>query len=251
MDLVSAELPAKTLVVAIDPGKATNRVLLTDGERGLIGEPVSLPTLREGVERLCALIAPAGRARDGDRDRGDRLAASGLGGRARAPLARLDCGSSRLQRPRPPAPSWGRVASRPMTATAPRWSLSLAREAGRAAQSGTLDALLDAVRHRRRLIAPRKVARQHLHDQLNALCPGLSAPAGHGRVARPRDPDGPGGAGLRGRLRRPGARSPLADRQGPGPALATPAPPTGLSAGAAAWRRPPTPSCAPGDWVAT
>jgi hypothetical protein len=56
MDLVSAELPAKTLVVAIDPGKATNRVLLADGERGLIGEPVSLPTLREGIERLCALI---------------------------------------------------------------------------------------------------------------------------------------------------------------------------------------------------
>lgn len=56
MDLVSAELPARTLVVAIDPGKATHRVLLADGERGLIGEPVSLPTLREGIERLCALI---------------------------------------------------------------------------------------------------------------------------------------------------------------------------------------------------
>ncbi len=56
MDLISAELPAKTLVVAIDPGKAANRVLLADGERGLIGEPVSLPTLREGVERVCELI---------------------------------------------------------------------------------------------------------------------------------------------------------------------------------------------------
>jgi hypothetical protein len=52
MDLVSAELPARTLVVAIDPGKATNRVLLANGERGLIGEPVSLPTLREGIERM-------------------------------------------------------------------------------------------------------------------------------------------------------------------------------------------------------
>ncbi len=56
MDLVSAELPARTLVVAIDPGKATHRVVLADGERGLIGEPVSLPTLREGIERLCELI---------------------------------------------------------------------------------------------------------------------------------------------------------------------------------------------------
>lgn len=35
MDLVSAELPARTLIVAIDPGKANHRVLLADGERGL------------------------------------------------------------------------------------------------------------------------------------------------------------------------------------------------------------------------
>jgi hypothetical protein len=48
VDLVSAELPAKTLVVAIDPGKVFNRVLLVDGEQGLIGEPVSLPVQREG-----------------------------------------------------------------------------------------------------------------------------------------------------------------------------------------------------------
>jgi hypothetical protein len=34
VDLVSGELPAKTLVVAIDPGKVFNRVLLADGERG-------------------------------------------------------------------------------------------------------------------------------------------------------------------------------------------------------------------------
>lgn len=59
MDLVSAELPAKTLVVAIDPGKVTNRVLLANGEQGLIGEPVSLPTQREGIERLCELIEAA------------------------------------------------------------------------------------------------------------------------------------------------------------------------------------------------
>ena len=32
------------------------------------------------------------------------------------------------------------------------------------------------------LIGQRKVARQHLHHQLNALCPGLSAPAGHGKA---------------------------------------------------------------------
>jgi hypothetical protein len=41
MDLVSAELPAKTLVVGIDPGKAANRVLLATGEDGVLGETSS------------------------------------------------------------------------------------------------------------------------------------------------------------------------------------------------------------------
>src|SRR4029077_9579911 len=35
-----------------------------------------------------------------------------------------------------------------------------------------------------------KVAQQRLHDQLNALCPGLSAPAGHGRVLELEDSSG-------------------------------------------------------------
>jgi len=38
------------------------------------------------------------------------------------------------------------------------------------------------VRHRRGLVGDRKVAQQRLHDQLNSLCPGLSAPSGHGRA---------------------------------------------------------------------
>jgi len=46
------EVPASSLVVAIDPGKAFNRVWLTSGQRGMIGEPVSLPVLREGVDQL-------------------------------------------------------------------------------------------------------------------------------------------------------------------------------------------------------
>lgn len=43
------------------------------------------------------------------------------------------------------------------------------------------EALLAAVRWRRSLVTERKIAQQRLHDQVNALCPGLSAPAGHGR----------------------------------------------------------------------
>ena len=54
--LLREALPAETLVVAIDPGKVANRVWLTTSEGGLIGEPVSLPTLREGVDELVRLI---------------------------------------------------------------------------------------------------------------------------------------------------------------------------------------------------
>ena len=41
--LLLREVAADRLVVAIDPGKVSNRVWLTTGDRGLIGEPVSLP----------------------------------------------------------------------------------------------------------------------------------------------------------------------------------------------------------------
>ena len=60
LGLLLREIPADRLVVAIDPGKVTNRVWLTSGERGLIGEPVSLPVLRDGVDELSRLIAGSG-----------------------------------------------------------------------------------------------------------------------------------------------------------------------------------------------
>src|ERR1700755_2651380 len=60
MDLLRREVPATSLVVAVDPGKAFNRVWVTTGERGLIGEPVTLPVLREGVDELARLIAASG-----------------------------------------------------------------------------------------------------------------------------------------------------------------------------------------------
>ncbi|MCV7147884.1 hypothetical protein [Mycobacterium riyadhense] len=49
-------------------------------------------------------------------------------------------------------------------------------------EHSAVEALRAAVRHRRGLVADRKVAQPRLHDQLNVLCPGLSAPAGHGRA---------------------------------------------------------------------
>lgn len=60
MELLRQAVPASALVVAVDPGKASNRVWLTSGERGLIGEPVSLPVLREGVDTLAWLIGASG-----------------------------------------------------------------------------------------------------------------------------------------------------------------------------------------------
>lgn len=180
MDLVRAELPAKTLVVAIDPGKANHRVLLADGERGLIGEPVSLPTLREGLERLCELIDSQAAP--------ETVIAIEATGSLHLPwvaeLERRRPGSTRLFAPSETQAARTQLGSRRFKDDDRDCAalVSLARQGrGRPAQSGTLDALLDAVRHRRRLIAQRRVARQHLHHQLNALCPGLSAPAGHGR----------------------------------------------------------------------
>jgi transposase len=189
MDLVSAELPAKTLVVAIDPGKANHRVLLANGEQGLIGEPVSLPTLREGIERLCELI-------DSQAAPETVIAIEATGSLHLPWVAELERrlpGSTRLFAPSETQAARTQLGSRRFKDDDRDCAalVSLARQGrGRPAQSGTLDALLDAVRHRRRLITQRKVARQHLHHQLNALCPGLSAPAGHGRVLGLETPTG-------------------------------------------------------------
>jgi hypothetical protein len=46
-------------VVAIDPGKAFNRVWLATGD-GPVGEPVSLAVLRDGVDELQRLIEASG-----------------------------------------------------------------------------------------------------------------------------------------------------------------------------------------------
>ena len=78
-------VPFDRMIVAIDPGKALNRVWVTTAD-GLVGEPMSLPTSRAGIDRLggCWL---SGVRRAGVRDRGDGRVASGVGGGARAALA--------------------------------------------------------------------------------------------------------------------------------------------------------------------
>ncbi len=66
----------------------------------------------------------------------------------------------------------------------------LRQGAGRPAEPETVAAMLGAVRHSRQLVDARRRLQQRLHDQLNALCPGLSAPAAHGRELKL---DGPAG----------------------------------------------------------
>lgn len=181
-DLLHTELPAKTLVVAIDPGKVANRVWLTSGERGLICEPTSLPVLREGVDELERLIASSGV--EGQPIIG--LEATGSLHTAWATeLEYRFPGSLRLFAPSETQAARSQLGSRRIKTddrdcAALVWLLR--QGAGRPAGTLALDALRATVRHRRGLVAQRKVLQQRLHDQLNALCPGLSAPVGHGRA---------------------------------------------------------------------
>lgn len=181
MDLLRREVPASSLVVAIDPGKAFNRVWLTSGERGLIGEPVSLPVLSEGIDELSRLIEESevgGRPVIG-------IEATGSLHRAWATeVERRWPGSLRLFAPSETAAARAQLGSRRFKTddrdcAALVWLLR--QGAGRPAEPEAVQAMLGTVRHRRQLVDQRRKLQQRLHDQLNGLCPGLSAPPGHGR----------------------------------------------------------------------
>jgi transposase len=190
LDLLRREVPATSLVVAVDPGKAFNRVWLTSGERGLIGDPVSLPVLRDGVDELARLIVRSGIA--GAPVIG--IEATGALHRAwAAEIERRWPGSLRLFAPSETTAARAQLGSRRFKTddrdcAAMVWLLR--QGAGRPAQSDSLEALLGTVGHRRQLVDARRVLQQRLHDQLNALCPGLSAPVGHGRALKLESPTG-------------------------------------------------------------
>jgi len=216
LDLLRREVPASSLVVAIDPGKALNRVWLTTGERGLIGEPVSLPVLRDGIEQLEQLIARSGVA--GAPVIG--LEATGALHRAWATeIEQRWPGSLRLFAPSETTAARAQLGSRRFKTddrdcAAMVWLLR--QGAGRPAQPDAVEALLGTVRHRRQLVDARKKLQQRLHDQLNALCPGLSAPASQGRALKIESPTGQAvlacAAALAGRA--PSARSLIARAPG-------------------------------------
>lgn len=190
MDLLRRELPASSLVVAIDPGKAFNRVWLTSGERGLIGEPVSLPVLRDGIEELERLIGMSGVP--GPPVIG--LEATGALHRAwAAEIERRWPGSLRLFAPSETTAARAQLGSRRFKTddrdcAALVWLMR--QGAGRRAEPEVVEAMLGTVRYRAQLVDARRVLQQRLHDQLNMLCPGLSAPPGHGRALKIRSPTG-------------------------------------------------------------
>jgi transposase len=172
-------LDQRTLVVAIDPGKVEARVWLSTGERGLVCEPACLPTSRAGLARLEELISAGGGA--------PVIALEQTGALHRAWQTALEerwPGSLRVFAPSETQAAraqlgWRRVKTDDRDCAALTW---LARQgAGRPSLPSPVEALQGAVRHRRQLVDARRPLRQRLHDQLNALCPGLSAPAGHGR----------------------------------------------------------------------
>jgi transposase len=179
--LLQKSLPVSTLVVAIDPGKVQNRVWLSTDESGLIVDPLSLSVLGPGLEQLDGLV---------HRHAGGRTAVFAIeatGGLHRAWVAELNRrfpGAVRVFAPSETSAARMQLGSRRFK-TDDRDCAALtylARQGyGRAVPADDHDGLLAAVRHRRGLIQERKVAQQRLHDQLNALCPGLSAPRGHGR----------------------------------------------------------------------
>ena len=167
-------VPVDRVIVAIDPGKVLNRVWVTSGE-GLVGEPVSLSTSRSGLDALGALVAGRG-------DPVFALEATGALHRAWASeLERRWPGSLRLFAPSQTQAARTQLGTRRFKTddrdcAALVW---LARQGGgRPPNESTVDALRAAVSHRRQLMLAFKPLRQRLHDQLNALAPGLSAPPG-------------------------------------------------------------------------
>jgi hypothetical protein len=51
MSVLEVALDPATVIVAVDPGKAFNRVWISNGS-GLLGDPLSLPVSREGIAAL-------------------------------------------------------------------------------------------------------------------------------------------------------------------------------------------------------
>ena len=191
MSVLQTALEPSTLVLAVDPGRVSNRVWLSDGS-GLLVEPLSMPVSRAGLSGVERLVAS---------HRGSHpavvVAVEATGSLHRAwssALERSFPGAVRLFAPSETKAARTQLGSgRFKTDDRDCAALTyLARQGWgrRWVDEVDVDALRAVVRHRRGLVHDRKIVQQRLHDQLNALAPGLSAPAGHGRSLALDQPSG-------------------------------------------------------------
>lgn len=189
MSVLGIALDPATVIVAVDPGKAVNRVWISNGS-GLLADPMSLSVSREGISQLELALNKHGAD-------APVIAIEATGSLHRpwvAELERRHPGSVRLFAPSETKSARTQLGSgRFKTDDRDCAALTyMARQGGgrRYGHESPVESLRAAVRHRRGLVADRKVAQQRLHDQLNALCPGLSAPVGHGRSLALETPTG-------------------------------------------------------------
>lgn len=189
MSMLEVALDPATVIVAVDPGKVRNRIWVSNGA-GLLVEPVSLPVSRAGVGLLEHLLVERGVVEP-------VIAVEATGDLHRSWVAELEQrhrGSVRLFAPSETKAARTQLGSgRFKTDDRDCAALTYLARQGHGRPYGedtAVDALRAAVRHRRGLVTDRKVAQQRLHAQLNALCPGLSAPAGHGRSLPVASPTG-------------------------------------------------------------
>lgn len=189
-DLLQQALPGSTLVVAIDPGKVQHRVWFSTSDGGLLEEPRSVPSLRAGLDDVEATI----RRLVGAAVPVVAIEATGaLHGPWVRALEHRFPSSVRVFAPSETAAARAQLGSRRFKSDDRDCAALtyLARQGqGRSVVDDPVEAMRATVRYRRGLVAERKVAQQRLHDQLNALCPGLSAPEGHGRVLELEDSSG-------------------------------------------------------------
>jgi transposase len=179
--LLQRALPVDTLVVAVDPGKALNRVWLSTDIAGMLLDPLTLPVLRSGIDELTRLI----QLHRGSRDPVIAIETTGALHQAwAAELGQRFPDSVRLFAPSQTVAARAQLGSRRFkTDDRDCAALTYLARQGHGRRLGRDEhALLTAVRFRRGLLAERKAAQQRLHDQVNALCPGLSAPSGQGRA---------------------------------------------------------------------
>lgn len=184
MSMLDAALPQAALVVAVDPGKVMNRVWILDGSGPLV-DPLSVPVSRDGMASLDLLVSRYGLDHE---PLVFAIEATGSLHRAWASeVERRHPGTVRLFAPSETKAARTQLGSgRFKTDDRDCAALTyLARQGGGRpwTEELAIDTLRAVVRHRHGLVADRKVLQQRLHDQLNALAPGLSAPQGHGRAA--------------------------------------------------------------------